>query len=66
MVGSSWQKRWSLGGVGAGRVFGVEEEGGGVRSGAGEAETILLLLVHRPVIGGGSGGQGPAEMPGPG
>ena len=34
---------WSLGGVGPGRVFGGEEEGGGARSGPGEARTILLL-----------------------
>jgi hypothetical protein len=36
---------WSLGRVGPGGVFGGEEEGGGVRSGPGEARTILLLHV---------------------
>jgi len=36
---------WSYGGVGPERVSGGEEEGGGVRSGPGEARTILLLHI---------------------
>ena len=36
---------WSLGGVGPDRRLRGEEEGGGVRSGPGEARTILLLHV---------------------
>ncbi len=36
---------WSYGGLGPGGVFGGEEEGGGVRSGPGEARTILLLHI---------------------
>ncbi len=36
---------WSCGGVGPKGVFGGEEEGGGVRSGPGEARTILLLHI---------------------
>jgi hypothetical protein len=34
---------WSLGGGGLNKLFGGEEEGGGVRSGPGEARTIVLL-----------------------
>ena len=36
---------WSCGGVDRKGVFGGEEEGGGVRSGPGEARTILLLHI---------------------
>ena len=36
---------WSCGGVGPERGLRGEEEGGGVRSGPGEARTILLLHV---------------------
>ena len=49
---SAWRGRgrvpiagWSYGGVGPERVSGGEEEGGGVRSGPGEARTILLLHI---------------------
>ena len=35
----------SLGGVGPVRVFGGEEEGGGVRSGPGAARTILIFHI---------------------